>query len=172
MIISGKTAVQDVDYTYDKETGIIQVPNVQGDVSISAFGVKRVVLPVEYEVVDEGNLLTVTKEAGKLILTQVATSGNMQTTNRDSGAHKDAVNVSYLLFPEVDEYHELSMKVTVTSLTKINKGDENGFYLGAFAADGSGVYSTLAFRANKVGINPAERPDNTRVTETLDLVLL
>lgn len=74
----------------------------------------------------------------------------MQTTNRDSGAHKDAVNVSYLLFPEVDEYHELSMKVTVTSLTKINKGDENGFYLGAFAADGSGVYSTLAFRANKV----------------------
>ncbi len=150
VIISGKTAVQDVDYTYDKETGIIQVPNVQGDVSISAFGVKRVVLPVEYEVVDEGNLLTVTKEAGKLILTQVATSGNMQTTNRDSGAHKDAVNVSYLLFPEVDEYHELSMKVTVTSLTKINKGDENGFYLGAFAADGSGVYSTLAFRANKV----------------------
>ena len=150
VIISGKTAVQDVDYTYDKETGIIQVPNVQGDVSISAFGVKRVVLPVEYEVVDEGNLLTVTKEAGKLILTQVATSGNMQTTNSDSGAHKDAVNVSYLLFPEVDEYHELSMKVTVTSLTKINKGDENGFYLGAFAADGSGVYSTLAFRANKV----------------------
>lgn len=67
VIISGKTAVQDVDYTYDKETGIIQVPNVQGDVSISAFGVKRVVLPVEYEVVDEGNLLTVTKEAGKLI---------------------------------------------------------------------------------------------------------
>ncbi len=148
--IGGKTAVPGVDYTYDKETGIIQVPNVQGDISISAFGVKRVVLPVEYEVVDEGNLLTVTKEAGKLILTQVAESGNMQSTNRDSGAHKDAVNVSYLLFPEVDEYHELSMKVTVTSLTKIGKGDENGFYLGAFAADGSGVYTTLAFRANEV----------------------
>ena len=150
VIIGGKTAVQDKDYTYDKETGIIQVLNVQGDISISAFGVKRVVLPVEYEVVDENNLLTVTQEAGKLILEQVAESGNMQSTNRDSGAHKDAVNVSYLLFPEVDEYHELSMKVTVTSLTKINKGDENGFYLGAFATDGSGVYTTLAFRANEV----------------------
>ena len=150
VIIGGKTAVQDKDYTYDKETGIIQVLNVQGDISISAFGVKRVVLPVEYEVVDENNLLTVTQEAGKLILEQVAESGNMQSTNRDSGAHKDAVNVSYLLFPEVDEYHELSMKVTVTALTKINKGDENGFYLGAFATDGSGVYTTLAFRANEV----------------------
>ena len=150
VIIGGKTAVQGEDYTYNKETGIIQVLNVQGDISISAFGVKRVVLPVEYEVVDENNLLTVTQEAGKLILEQVAESGNMQSTNRDSGAHKDAVNVSYLLFPEVDEYHELSMKVTVTSLTKINKGDENGFYLGAFATDGSGVYTTLAFRANEV----------------------
>lgn len=149
--IGGRPAAVDVDYTYNLDTGIIQVQNVQEDISITAFGTKRVVLPVEYEVIDEGKLLTITEEAGKLTLTQVAVQGNMQSTNKDTGAQKDASNVSYLLFPEVDEYHRMSMDVTVKSVTPIGKGNENGFYLGAFAADGSGIYTAFAFRGDMVG---------------------
>ena len=147
--IDGKPAVIGKDYTYDANTGVILVPNVQSNVTINAYGVKRVVVPVKYDVIDKENLLTVKEEAGKLILTQTATEGNMQTTDKD-GVQTDAVNVSYLLFPEVDEYHELSMDIVVKSLTEIGKGDANGFFMGAFAADGTGVYSVLGFRANKV----------------------
>lgn len=149
--IGGQLAVADVDYTYDSEKGLITIPNVQDDISISAYGVKRVVLPVEYEVVDEANLLTVTEEAGKLTLNQIATEGNMQTTDKNTSVKTDASNVSYLLFPEVDEYHQLIMDVTVKSVTSIGKGDANGFFLGAFATDGSGVYTTFGFRANMAG---------------------
>ena len=147
--IDGKPAVIGKDYTYNANTGVILVPNVQSNVTINAYGVKRVVVPVEYEVIDTENLLTVKEEAGKLILTQTATEGNMQTTDKNSGVQTDAVNVSYLLFPEVDEYHELSMDIVVKSLTEIGKGDANGFFMGAFAANSSGVYSVLGFRANK-----------------------
>ena len=59
--------------------------------------------------------------------------------------------MSYLLFPEVDEYHQLSMDVTVKSVTPLDKGDENGFFMGAFATNKQGVYTTFAFRANMIG---------------------
>ncbi|MCM1044727.1 MAG: Ig-like domain-containing protein [Candidatus Gastranaerophilales bacterium] len=167
VMIGGEPAVEGQDYTYtfDSRTGLISIPNVQNDISIRAYGTKRVVVPVEYEEIDENDLLTITEEADKLILTQTATSGTMQTTDKKSGVTTAASNVSYLLFPEVDEYHQLSMDVTVKSVTPIGKGDANGFFMGVFseddAPDHSGVYTTFAFRANMVGKGYWYKPGGT-----------
>ncbi|MCD8326142.1 MAG: Ig-like domain-containing protein, partial [Lachnospiraceae bacterium] len=148
--IGGVEAVEGTDYTYDSETGIITVPSVQEDVVITASGVKRVVVPVEYEVIDDNNLLTITEENGVITLTQIAETGNIQTTGKSGGATSEAANVSYLLFPEVDEYHVITMDITVKSVTSIDGGGSNGFYVGAFGTEDPYVYSTFAFRGDMV----------------------
>lgn len=136
------TASGNMEYTYDAETGILTLKNVTEDVKIKATGVKRDIVQVDYEIVDEGNFLTVEeKEDGTLVLTQTATTGKVA-----ANATTPSVNTSYLLFPATKDYQTLSMKVKLTALPGTDDAKNSGLLVGAFSTESS-AFTSLGFRA-------------------------
>lgn len=127
---------------YNPETGTVYVKNPSGDITIKASGVKREIVMVDYEVIDENNLLTVEKVGEKIILTQAAESGNVA-----KNINTPAQNESFILFPAVNQCHEFTLDIKVTNLT--NAGDATGVFVGMFTDDN-------AF--NTLGLRPAAKP--------------
>lgn len=130
-----------VAYTYNSDTGVIYLPNVTEDVTIKATGVERKIAKVAYEEIDENDFLTVEEVDGKIVLTQTATTGRVA-----KNVTTPAENESYILFPAVDEYHTLSLKLKVTNLIETNAPKETGIFVGVHDVAGN-AYTTLAFRA-------------------------
>ncbi len=144
--IDGKEVAAD----YDREKGIISLKNLSGNVVITAQGVKRQVVPVNFEEVDPENLLTVEEKDGKLILTQAAESGSTSTGFPNDASYKAAVNESWILFPEVSQPHEMTMNITVKKLLPVNKNDNTGVFIGVFDInEGRQAFDSLAFRPCK-----------------------
>lgn len=136
------TASGYVQYGYDAETGVLTLKNVTEDIKVEAVGVKRDVVAIDYEIVDEGGFLTVDEKSdGTLVLTQTATTGRFATA-----ATEAAVNTSYLLFPETKDYQTISMKVKITALPGTDDAKNSGLLVGAFDVD-TQAYTTLGFRA-------------------------
>lgn len=130
-----------VDFTYDAEAGTLLLKNLQEDVTVKATGVKRIVTKVNYEEVDECNLLTVEEKDGKIILTQTATTGKVAKNSTTK-----AVNESFILFPATKDSETMSMKLKVTNLVETDDTKNTGVFVGAFAADNE-AFTTLGFRA-------------------------
>ena len=134
---------ESVDFTYDKETGMISLSNVTHNLVIKAIGIRREVTKVDYEIVDDGNFLTVTDNGdGTITLEQTATTGAV-AKNIDT----PAVNMSYILFPETTEFQTMTMKITVKDLPGTNDKNNSGVFVGAFNI-GANMFSTLGFRAS------------------------
>lgn len=141
--IDGKEVAAD----YDKEKGIISLKNLSGDVVVTAQGVKREIVQVKLEEVDPQNLLTVEEKDGKLILTQIAESGSTSSGFPGGDSYKDAVNESWVLFPEVSYPHEMTMNITVKKLLPVGGNDNTGVFIGAFdITEGRQAFDSLAFR--------------------------
>lgn len=142
-----------VEGVYNKETGVITLKNLMGDVVVRAQGVKRPVVPVSFEKVDPAELLTVEETAGGLLLTQSATSGATSsgspaiTDPENSQYPKASQNESWILFPEVNQLHQLSMKITIKELLAVGN-DNTGVFIGVFDTD-TEAFSTLGFRPCK-----------------------
>ena len=133
-----------VTSAYDAETGVLTLTNIQEDLTIRAAGVKRVVEAVDYEVLDPNGLLTVTKlEDGSIELKQVATSGAVA-----QNANVAPVNESFVLFPETKDAQTISMKIKITDRTVIDKGDQNGVFIGNFSTENY-AFTALGMRAKE-----------------------
>ena len=130
-----------VEFTYDKETGMIFMANVTQNIVVKAIGIKREVVKVDYEAVDEGGFLTVEDNGnGTITLTQTATTGAVA-----KNINTPAVNMSYILFPETTEFQTMSMKITIKELTGTNDKNNSGVFVGAFNIEGN-MFSSLGFR--------------------------
>ena len=141
--VDGKEIAAD----YDRERGIISLRNLSGNVVITAQGVKRQVVMVNYEEVDPQNLLTVEEKNGKLILTQSAGSGSTSTGFPGDASYKAAVNESWILFPEVTQLHDMTMKITVKQLLPVGGNDNTGVFIGVFDVnENRNAFDSLAFR--------------------------
>jgi len=122
-----------VEAIYDKEAGTVTLKNPAGNVVISAKGQKRPVSVVGFEEVDENDLLTVEEKDGKILLTQIAESGNIA-----KGIDKAPVNESFILFPSVTQFHEFTVKLKVTKLLEASAektNDGTGVYVGVFGVN-------------------------------------
>lgn len=138
---------KEVAVDYDREKGIISLKNLSGNVVVTAKGVKRPVVPVTFEEVDPQDLLTVEEKDGKLILTQIADSGSTSTGFPGGDSYKDAVNESWILFPEVTQPHEMTLQITVTKLLPVAKNDNTGVFIGVFdVTEGQQAFDSLGFR--------------------------
>ncbi len=132
-----------VEFTYDKETGMISLANVTQNLVIKAIGIKREVTKVDYEIVDDGNFLTVTDNGdGTVTLEQTAATGAVA-----KDINTPAVNMSYILFPETTEFQTMSMKITIKELPGTDNKDNSGVFVGAFNVEGN-MFSSLGFRAS------------------------
>ncbi len=142
VLVGGRAA----EVSYDREKGVIALKNPAEDVVIRARGIKRTVVPVICEEVDPENLLTVQAEDGRLILAQNAQEGST-STGVPGGDYQEAENESWILFPEVDRPHKMSLKLTVSKVLDAGGHDNTGVFVGAFdVSEGRQAFCALGFR--------------------------
>lgn len=133
----------EVKFDYNAKEGLLTLKGVSENLTIKAAGEVRAIAKVNYEEVDEPNLLTVEEKDGVIILKQTATSG---ITAKDSKTAP--VNQSFILFPETTTAQTLSMTLKITELVETEDPKNSGVFVGTFATDNY-AFTTLGLRAYK-----------------------
>ncbi len=131
----------EIPFAYDSESGVLSITNITENLIIKATGAERTVGAVGYEIVDEGNFLTITESDGTIVLAQSATEGKVAGNSTTA-----SVNMSYLLFPETTESQKMTMTIKITEMKTIGDGKKNGLFIGAFATE-SHAFNSVCFRA-------------------------